>query len=529
MSRARSARSPRRRSIPRPKPFWDAAADGKLLVKRCTACGERHHYPRAHLPLLRQRQAPSGGRPPARGTIYSYSVMRRAPIPYAIAYVTLARGPTMMTNIVDCNLDTIRIGQAVARGLQADRGRSARADVRARGLGPPVPFPRSTERFLTTHTGSLPRPADLIRTMYAKEEGVPVDASRARRRASAPRWPRWWASQAEAGVDIVNDGEMSKPSYATYVKDRLSGFGGAEQSRSAYRDLVDFPEHGRARVRRSRAARGGRRQRATRPITVRDPRARPRRDADNLKAALAQAPRAGFMSAASPGVISLFFRNEHYAESRGSTSSPSPTRCARSTRRSPPPASWCRSIAPTSAWGATSSTPIWSLAGVPQGRRELHVEALNHALANIAARAGCACTSAGATTRARTTATCRWPTSSTSCSRRGPTAISFEAANPRHAHEWTALRARQAARGQGAHPRRASTRRRTSSSTPSWSRSASAATPSWSGRENVIAGTRLRLRHLGRPGGGRARHRVGQSWPESMAEGARRATKEFWR
>ena len=84
---------------------------------------------------------------------------------------------------------------------------------------------RSSNRFLTTHTGSLPRPDDLVRTMFAKEEGVPVDrgALEARVREAVEETVR---RQADAGIDIVNDGEMSKPSYATYVKDRLSGFGG---------------------------------------------------------------------------------------------------------------------------------------------------------------------------------------------------------------------------------------------------------------------------------------------------------------
>src|SRR5213594_1297462 len=82
-------------------------------------------------------------------------------------------------------------------------------------------MPRSTERFLTTHTGSLPRPSDLIRMMFAKEEGVPVEpaAFGARIRAAVVEVVR---KQVEAGVAIVNDGEMSKPSYATYVKDRLN-------------------------------------------------------------------------------------------------------------------------------------------------------------------------------------------------------------------------------------------------------------------------------------------------------------------
>ena len=109
---------------------------------------------------------------------------------------------------------------------------------------------RSTERFLTTHTGSLPRPDDLIRMMYAKEEGVPVDraALAARVRAAVAEVVR---KQADAGVDIVNDGEMSKPSYATYIKDRLTGFGGTGNT-FVYQDLAEFPTLAQARVRRSR-------------------------------------------------------------------------------------------------------------------------------------------------------------------------------------------------------------------------------------------------------------------------------------
>ena len=88
---------------------------------------------------------------------------------------------------------------------------------------------RSTERFLTTHTGSLPRPDDLVRTMFAREEGVPVDAAAlaARIRSGVAEVVR---RQAEAGVDVVSDGELSKPSYATYPKDRLTGFGGTTPS-----------------------------------------------------------------------------------------------------------------------------------------------------------------------------------------------------------------------------------------------------------------------------------------------------------
>src|SRR6267154_875300 len=165
------------------------------------------------------------------------------------------------------------------------------------------------ERFLTTHTGSLPRPDDLIRTMFAKEEGVPVDRAALEARI-ATAVAEIVKNQTEAGIDLINDGEMSKPSYATYVKDRLSGFGGTGNT-FVYQDLAEFPnlqkrvfgDPGRSR-RKTPACNG--------PIGVRDPGAA-RADVDNLKTALAGVKSTGaFMSAASPGVVSLFFRNDHY-------------------------------------------------------------------------------------------------------------------------------------------------------------------------------------------------------------------------
>ena len=106
----------RKIQAPQPNPetqaFWKAAEEGKLMIGKCTTCGAVHYYPRAICPFCSsdktELQQASGN-----GTIYTYSVMRRAPIPYAIAYVTLNEGPTMMTNIVDCDFDAIRIGQSV--------------------------------------------------------------------------------------------------------------------------------------------------------------------------------------------------------------------------------------------------------------------------------------------------------------------------------------------------------------------------------------------------------------------------------
>jgi 5-methyltetrahydropteroyltriglutamate--homocysteine methyltransferase len=162
-------------------------------------------------------------------------------------------------------------------------------------------------RILTTHVGSLPRPDDLIRTMFAKQEGVPVDpvALEQRTREAVKEVV---GRQRDAGVDVISDGEMGKPSYVTYITDRLDGFGG-ESHPLVYQDVEDFPvlkqkvfgDPGRSR-RKTPACTG--------PITVKDP-DQARHDIEHLVEAANGHP--AFMNAASPGVIALFFRNDHYA------------------------------------------------------------------------------------------------------------------------------------------------------------------------------------------------------------------------
>ncbi len=164
-------------------------------------------------------------------------------------------------------------------------------------------------RFLTTHVGSLPREDDLIEIMFAKEDGLPLDMAAVDARiAEAVQFVV--DRQAEAGLDIINDGEQSKPSYATYIKDRLDGFGGTGNS-FAFQDIEDFPTT-KERV----FADPGRKHRKTpacnAPITVKDMTAVDR-DAKALNASLAKhAGKQAFMSAASPGVTALFFRNDYY-------------------------------------------------------------------------------------------------------------------------------------------------------------------------------------------------------------------------
>ena len=108
--------------------FWKAAGEGRLLVKRCAACSQYHWFPRPLCPFCfsdRTEWKEASG----RGTVYTFSVTRRAgPIPFAIAYVTLEEGPTMLTNLVDCDLDAVRIGDEVQVVFKPTDG------------GPPVPM-----------------------------------------------------------------------------------------------------------------------------------------------------------------------------------------------------------------------------------------------------------------------------------------------------------------------------------------------------------------------------------------------------
>lgn len=168
---------------------------------------------------------------------------------------------------------------------------------------------RSTERILTTHTGSLPRPYDLVTLVYAKERGENIDnavfADRVRQVTSTVV-----RKQLECGIDVINDGEVSKVGYSTYVKDRLSGFEG-EASPLPVADLQHFVEYGK-RVFANTPIEEMKRPACTGPVAYRD-RAALQDDLANFKTALQGVqPAETFLSAASPGVISLFLKNDYY-------------------------------------------------------------------------------------------------------------------------------------------------------------------------------------------------------------------------
>ena len=162
-----------------------------------------------------------------------------------------------------------------------------------------------------THTGSLPRPDHLVRLMFAVADDIPVDPN-ALDSAISSAIGEVVQKQIDAGVTVINDGEMSKPSYATYVQDRLSGFKGESVQNYFFDDLQDFP-----RSAEMVAGNPGRRKRkapsCTEAITVANGQAA----IDDMTALVAAAKARGheqiFSSAASPGVISLFFGNDYYS------------------------------------------------------------------------------------------------------------------------------------------------------------------------------------------------------------------------
>jgi uncharacterized OB-fold protein len=103
---------------PENRAFWEAAAQGRLLIRHCETCGENHFYPRAQCPFCRSLDT-SWREATGTGVIYSYTVMRKVAVPFAIAYVELSEGPMMFTNIVDCEFDALRIGQEVVVTFKA--------------------------------------------------------------------------------------------------------------------------------------------------------------------------------------------------------------------------------------------------------------------------------------------------------------------------------------------------------------------------------------------------------------------------
>jgi len=167
----------------------------------------------------------------------------------------------------------------------------------------------SRDRILTTHVGSLPRPAAVVDLLLRKENGEAYDRT-AFDDAVAQAIADIVRTQADNGIDIVSDGETGKIGYSTYVKDRLSGFGG-EYTPKPNRDLADYPEF-RKRMALYLGAQPFKRVCCVGPIELKDPDA-VLTDIAHMGAALDNADVSeGFINAASPGVVASFLQNRYY-------------------------------------------------------------------------------------------------------------------------------------------------------------------------------------------------------------------------
>ncbi len=317
----------------------------------------------------------------------------------------------------------------------------------------------STDRILTTHVGSLPRSRAVTDVVFARERGEQADAA-AGAEVIAAAVREIVLRQAAVGIDVVSDGEMSKISYATYIKDRITGFDG-DTPREPGQDLVEFPGLLR-KLADSGATAKYRRPRCVGPVAVKD--MRPvTTDIANLKAALADAHSAGagaagarssgsgsggparerpleaFMNAASAGVIALFQPNDYYRS--GDEYLEAVAEAMRAEYEAIVGAGVLLQIdAPDLGMGRhtmyrnRSTEDYLSLAAK-------HVEVLNHALRNVPAE--------------RVRMHICWGNYEGPhhhdiplelllpiVVRAKPQALLFEAANPRHAHEWTVFRER---------------------------------------------------------------------------------------
>ena len=290
----------------------------------------------------------------------------------------------------------------------------------------------STERILTTHVGSLPRTRAVVDMLMAREHGSGYDRLAFAGVMSAAV-SEVVGRQVQAGIDIVSDGEVSKISYATYVKDRLSGFGG-DQPRQVALDLQPYPEF-RARMAQFAGQQTFKRQCCIGPIELVD-RDSVHQDIANLCAARAQhGPVEVFMNAASPGVVAAFQTNSYYPTHEAYVEA------IASAMRAEYEAIAAAGIVlqidcPDLAMARHTGFQNLSEAQFLR-RAEFHVEALNEALRNIPA------------TQLRMHVC--WGNYEGPHDhdidvakvlpiilKAKPSAILFEAANPRHAHEWLA-------------------------------------------------------------------------------------------
>jgi 5-methyltetrahydropteroyltriglutamate--homocysteine methyltransferase len=286
-------------------------------------------------------------------------------------------------------------------------------------------------RILTTHVGSLPRPQEVADLLFARERGEPLDEA-AYEEVMRQATHAVVARQKATGLDIPSDGETSKISYATYIKDRLTGFAG-DSPRRAPADLKEYPSF-LERLAKSGGTPTYRRPCCVGPIAVKDTRPL-ERDIATMKAAMAAAGYTqGFLNAASPGVIALFQPStwhkslDAYMEDVAEA--------MRGEYEAIVGAGLTLQIdAPDLGLGRHMMYPDASDADFVR-RAEVHVEILNRALRNVPADRVrmhiCWGNYEGPHTRDIPLAAIL-----ATLLKAKPRALLFEASNPRHAHEWT--------------------------------------------------------------------------------------------
>ena len=289
-------------------------------------------------------------------------------------------------------------------------------------------------RIRTTHVGSLPRGQLVADLLFAREKGLPLDPL-AYDRAMAEATEAVLRRQREVGIDLPSDGETAKISYATYIKDRLTGFAG-DSPRRPPADLAEYPAY-LERLARSGGTPTYRRPRCVGPIAVKDL-APLHRDIAAMRAAMAAAGYTeGFLNSASPGVIALFQPSDYHPTIEAYLADIA--EAMRNEYEAIVAAGLILQIdAPDLGLGRHMMYADLSDEEFLR-RAELHVEVLNHALRNVPADRVrmhvCWGNYEGPHTRDIALATIL-PV----LLKARPRALLFEAANPRHAHEWRVWR-----------------------------------------------------------------------------------------
>jgi len=292
----------------------------------------------------------------------------------------------------------------------------------------------SKDKILTTHVGSLPRSEKVFKLVFAKEDGKNLD-KKEYDEVIAKAVKTVVKKQEEVGIDVVSDGEQSKISYATYIKDRLNGFEG-DSPRQTPKDLEEFP------IFSSRASKSGgvptyNRPRCTGPVTVKD--MKPLEiDLVNLRKALDGISISdAFMNAASPGVIALFQPNEYYSDHKSYLYALADSmkveyegivKAGFVIQIDSPDLALGRHVLFKDKSDEEFLTMI-----------QLHIEALNHALENIPSekiRLHVCWGNYQGPHHCDIEMKKILPT----VLKAKPQALSFEASNPRHSHEWTVFR-----------------------------------------------------------------------------------------